>query len=159
MAALEPVDPSFYDSAAWKIDVVRDVALARQDAWRIIADNASWPSWFPGIAVCETIGEPASGLGSKRHVKGRGLDVTERFIVWEPGAAWGFTILSMKRSFASRMAERVSLADAGDGRTRITYLMAIEPKPWARWMRPLLTAGAQRVLGKALQNLEQHAVR
>lgn len=157
MATLHPVGPDFYDTAPWKIDVVRELAVSPVDAWRVIADNERWPEWFPGATSCTTTSEARGGIGSMRHLKGRGLDVVERFIVWEEPAVWGFTILEMKRSFASRMAERATITDIGGGRTRVVYRLAIEPKPWARWMRPLIAFGSDKTVGKGLENIERQA--
>jgi hypothetical protein len=75
--------------------------------------------------------------------------------VWEDEAVWGFTILTMKFGFATRMAERATLTDLGGGRTRVVYRLAADPRPWVRWMRPLIAAGARRAIGGALENIER----
>lgn len=153
-------DITFADTAPLRIEAETVVDARPQDIWDVLVDDEAWPEWFgePLSRVERTSAE--QGVGATRRVTlGRGrasVTIDERFIVWEPGSAWGFTATSGPRLFRS-LVERCTIFEEGPGRVRITYVMAIDPHPLAR---PLLTAARGRVrasLSRALQNLGERA--
>ena len=157
MRAVAPRPPEWIDSAPVRISAVRDLVAHPDEVFDALADHESWPRWFPALSNVERFGEPAGGLGSHRRVFiGRRITVEEEFNVWEPGRAWGFTITAVSVPGLRSMNERVTLDATGDGGTRVTYVMGIDPSPW---FAPLLRAVRRSViarLDRALAALDDH---
>ena len=153
-------DATFADTAPFRIEAEAVVDAEPGAIWEVLIDAEAWPEWFgePLTRVERTSTD--QGIGSTRRVTlGRGrtaVDIDEQFIIWEPGSAWGFTATSGPGLLRS-LVERCTIFVERPGRTRISYVMAMEPHPLAR---PLLTLARGRVqasLRRALRNLGERA--
>ena len=156
MSRLEPQPPSFADTAPVRLDFTTTVAATPGEVWAAFTDNRSWEQWFSGCRLCRDTSTPFGGIGSTRHIEVRGLSVDEVFITWEPEREWAFTVVEMKRSFATAMVERARFQAVDEGRTRIDYRMAIAPKLWFRPFVPVMRAGATRAFRSSFAALERY---
>jgi hypothetical protein len=74
-------------------------------------------------------------VGSTRWVHVDLFKVNERFLVWDEGERWAFTILDANLPLADTVVELVQLSPDGNG-TRLVYTFSVALKPW---LRPLTT--------------------
>lgn len=155
MATMRPVTPEFYDRAPTRYRVERVVAATPDEVFTALADTPGWPQWFPAIRAARWTSEPPHGVGSTRSVDVGPITFDEEFIVWEPGRAWGFTIVGTTVPLARAAAELVELEPDGTG-TRVTYRMCVEPYPLLGFTGPLLRGGVEKGLHQGLKGLERH---
>jgi hypothetical protein len=132
MPTLSVVDPSFARTAPQTVVLERQIPASPAELWRVLSDNSSWMSWFPGMSFCTTTSEPMTGLGSTRTVKVGPLVADEHFILWEPESAWGFAVIRTNIPVAKRMLEQVELFANQSNGTLVRYTGAFEPHPLTR---------------------------
>jgi uncharacterized protein YndB with AHSA1/START domain len=160
MVAYVPQDLDFADAAPVRVEgeTVADVDPAA--VWDVLADHRRWTEWWgdPIIRV-EPTSEVESGVGSTRVVVLKpNIEFDERFIAWEPDVLWAFTVVDGPRGIRS-VVERCTIHVEGPGRTRVTYRMAIDPKPALGPVLPLLRRGLRRSLDGAVERLVAEARR
>lgn len=148
MAALTPRPPEWTPTAPVKVSVAREMQASPEAVFDALAEHETWPEWFRALSKVERIGDQHDGVGSKRRVEIQGrITADEEFIVWEPGRAWGFTVLETSRKLLRSLNELVTIQETGPDRVRVTYLMAIDPTPL---VGVVLRLGATRQLAKNL---------
>lgn len=127
MPKLDPVDASFAETATHRVEVEHTIDAAPAQVWAVLSDHGSWDTWYPEMTRCETT-EPG-GLGATRTVKLGPLVADERWVIWEPDHALGFTVTRMNLPMARRVLEQLHLdAVPGDGpRTRVRYTGSYQP--------------------------------
>jgi len=154
---LTPRSPEWTPTAPLQVSATREVAATPTEVFEALADHESWPQWFKAIKRVERFGDLDEGIGSNRRVFiNDRIAVDEEFIVWEPGRAWGFTALSATVGVLRSLNELVTIDEIEPGRVRVTYLMALEPKPWAKPLMWLAQRQLEKNLGEALDNLGPH---
>ena len=160
MRSLTPQPPEWIDTAAVQADATREVAATPDEVFAALADHETWPEWFTALSKVERFGELHEGVGSNRRVHiGSKVSIEEEFNIWEPGQAWGFTIIAASIPGLRSMNERVTIEAVGTDRSRVTYLMGIDPQPW---LRPLVVLARRRLtkeLSAALEGLDAHIAR
>lgn len=160
MVAYVPQELAFADRAPVRVEgeVVADVEPAA--VWDVLVDHRRWVEWWGDpIVRVEPTSQEESGVGSTRVVVLKpNIAFDERFIAWEPGAVWAFTVVDGPRGIRS-VVERCTIHVEGPGRTRVTYRMAIDPKPALRPILPLLRRGLARSLDGAVGRLVEEARR
>lgn len=157
MATLTPRPPDWIHTAPVIASASREIAATAEETFAALADHESWPEWFTTIDRVERIGELTDGTGSKRrvHINSR-VRIDEEFNVWDPGKAWGFTILEATIGGIRSMNELVSIQEIGPDRVRVTYTMGIAPAPLLRPVAKLARRALRKNLGAALENLGPH---
>ena len=85
-----------------------------------------------------------------------GLKVHERFIAWEPGRLWSFTVTDMTRAFARSMVERARFSERADGGTDIVYRIAAQPRWWAVPLRRFLGGQMKKSFAQSFGQLESY---
>ncbi|MEM7142149.1 MAG: SRPBCC family protein [Actinomycetota bacterium] len=149
MAKLTPQPPEWIHSAPFQASATRELDASPDEVFTALCDHENWPEWFETIERVERFGDLNEGLGSNRrvHINSR-LSVDEEFIVWEPGEAWGFTIVSATVGGLKAMNELVTIEDLGADRSRVTYKMGIAPKfPISIFMKV-----ARKIVEKSLRD-------
>lgn len=158
MASYVEQDLGFADRAPVVAEASATVDAGAEEVWAVLADHRTWPRWFSSVRSCEPTSQPEHGVGSTRRVGlGGGIRVDERFIAWDEPSVWAFTGVAGPPLLRS-LVERVTLADAGDGRTQVTYRMALEPRTLAAPLVKAARSGIERNLAKALVALGAEAV-
>ena len=154
MGSLTPRPPEWTDTAPVKVAAARELWATPDEVFEALADHESWPDWFDGVTRVERLGHQHGGVGSRRRViiGGRGR-VDEEFNVWEPGTAWGFTGTDMSPPLLRSLNERVTIQPIGPDRVRVTYLMAIDPRPVVGLVVKVATKRIAKNLAAALESL------
>ncbi len=131
MATMTPGELDFVERAPLR--VVTEVSLRHspRQVWEVLVDNERWPEWFRACKAARTTSATRHGVGSTRWVHVDLFKVNERFIVWDEGERWGFTIVDANLPLADTVVELVQLSPDGDG-TRLVYTFSIALKPWLR---------------------------
>lgn len=159
MAKLVPQKIEFADTAPVRAEGTALVDGAPAEVWAVLLDYESWPTWFAGVKRCRATSDPVTGVGSTREVVlVGGSRIQERFVAWEEDVLWSFTATEMTPAPFRSLVERVTIAGAGPGRTRVTYRMAFEPKAALRPVAPLLAKAQGRNLTKAMERLAAEVV-
>ncbi len=147
MKPLTPRPPDWTATAPIQVGASRELAASADEVFAALADHESWPEWFVSLRKVERFGDLDEGIGSNRSVFiGKRVQIDEEFIVWEPGKAWGFTLIAASVPGLRSMNELVTIQEIGPARVTVTYLMAIDPKPWLS----LLVRASKRQLRKTL---------
>ncbi|MTV27457.1 SRPBCC family protein [Nitriliruptoraceae bacterium ZYF776] len=159
MPTCRPETSAFVATAPLRAHASRQVPAAPDEVFAVLADAPGWSRWFPGLSSATWTSPAPHGVGSTRTVRVGPARVDERFVVWEPGARFGFTFTGSNLPVARAGVELVELVDIGDGRTRVSYTMAVEPfgvpRPLGRLATPVLAA----TIARGLAGLERHLTR
>mgnify|MGYP001817747313 CR=1 FL=1 len=157
--AMKPLtrrSPDWTQTAPVKASATREIAATADEVFTALADHETWPEWFTSISRVERFGELDAGVGSNRSVFVGKVRIDEEFIVWDEGKEWGFTVIAASIGFLRSLNELVTIQDIGPDRVRVTYLMAIDPKPWAKPLALVARRQLKKNLGEALDNLGPH---
>lgn len=130
MPRLRPTTQAFLAEADEHARASAFIDAARADVWQLLADHGTWDRWYPGMSRCET--EDPGGPGARRIVRLGPLVAEERWVVWQPEKALGFTVERLNLPMARRMFELVQLDDEATG-TRIRFHGGYQPHPLARF--------------------------
>jgi uncharacterized protein YndB with AHSA1/START domain len=157
MPQLTQQPPEWIHSAPFQASATRELTATPDEVFAALADHESWPEWFTTIIGVERFGDLHEGIGSNRRVFiNKRLAADEEFNVWEPGARWGFVVLSATMPGLKSMVELVTIEDLGDGRSSVTYKMGIEGKFPLSLLLKGATGAMKKNLGNALDNLGPH---
>jgi hypothetical protein len=157
---LSPVELAWIDAAPATIRLSTRFAAPPERVFAAFADAASWTRWFPMMHEARWLpGEGGSGgpggLGAQREVAVRGLGrFRERFIAWEPGRRFAFTVVGTTSPLIRRLGEDYRLAPDGSG-TRFDWTMGADPSLPARVLMPALRVMLRAVVGQAAKNLDR----
>lgn len=152
---IDEQDLAFVDRAPVRVTASVEAEATPEAVWAVLVDHRRWPDWFgPSLVSVRPTSTAETGVGSTRSVRIRGgTSVAERFIAWDEPRLWAFTATEIRPRIFSALVERVVLEPLGDGRTTVTYTMAIDPAPPLRRLAPLLRRGLERSLTGALGGL------
>lgn len=79
------------------------------------------------------------GLGSTRRVMLKLLSVDERFVAWEPGRRYSFSIDAISLPLVAKMLEDTRLESVeGGSATRMRWRVAYTPNLVSRLLHPLV---------------------
>lgn len=147
MAEITRRPMEWMDEAPLRVVESRRIAASADEVFAVLADHEAWPEWFAGLTRVEVTGA-AEGVGAERRVHVRGLGAfDEEFLVWEPGRAFGFSVLAMARPVFRTLNELITIEPDG-GEVRVTYTQAFDPKPW---ISPIMRLSARTTLPRALR--------
>ncbi len=147
---MKPIDRQpmkWMADAPIKVSQSRDIDAEADAVFAVLADHERWPDWFKALSSAEVTGA-ASGVGAERRVTVGGLGAfDEEFLTWEPGKAFGFSVVAMQRPVFNTLNELITIEPRGDG-VRVTYTQAFEPK---LLLFPIMRVAAKTSLPRALR--------
>ncbi len=150
---LKPVGLDFLESAP-RITVVEcDVDLPRQVVWQAVVDSSTWPEWWPGVRSASYVGDPPYGVGTRRIADVGGWRMEETLLAWDEGRRWAYRIDRSTAPLAKAQLESTELVDHGAG-TRVRWTLATHPGLLLRITGPFFRRTVQRMLERAMHNLE-----
>ena len=132
------------------------VALAREQVWKAIIDAPTWPEWFPGVRSASYLGGPPYGVGTTRVADVGGFLMEETMLAWDDGRCWAYRIDRSTAPLAKAQLESTELEDKGS-RTRVRWILATHPGILLRVTAPIFRITVQRLLERAMRNLEARA--
>jgi uncharacterized protein YndB with AHSA1/START domain len=152
MPRLRSEDLSFVERAPVVVRAEATVPASPAAVWPAFADARAWVDWFAGMSEAHYTSPAPHGVGSTRSVRVMGLAADETILAFEPGRCFAFRVDSANVPVLNALVEVVTFEPAGAG-TRVVYRQALEPKPWLRWLMPLLRRQMQRGLERGLAGL------
>lgn len=156
MAVMTRQPADWTDRAPLKIRAVREICATPQDVWDVLCDHERWPEWFSALDKAEATG--GTGLGSTRTVWVAKKPIHEEFIVWDEPRSWGFSVVEAEGPLGlvtETLNERVDIQVLSDDRVRVTYLMALQPKPRTGLLFRVLKRQLTKTLRQSLAGLER----
>ena len=156
MAVMTRQPADWTDRAPLKIRAVREIRATPQEVWDVLCDHERWPEWFSALDKAEATG--GTGLGSTRTVWVAKKPINEEFIVWDEPRSWGFSVVEAEGPLGlvtETLNERVDIQVLSDDRVRVTYLMALQPKPRTGLLFRVLKRQLTKTLRQSLAGLER----
>ena len=111
-----------------------------------------------GSALEKAEATGGTGLGSTRTVWVAKKPIHEEFIVWDEPRSWGFSVVEAEGPLGlvtETLNERVDIQVLSDDRVRVTYLMALQPKPRTGLLFRVLKRQLTKTLRQSLAGLER----
>ena len=152
---LRPEDISFPDRALVRLAFSRVVPEPPERVFDVLADHDAWARWFVDFRKASVTGETREGVGTERRVWVGPMVLDERFIAWERGRRFAFTMLRSNLPILAAMVEDWRLAPI-EGGTRVDYVVGFDLPGWVRPLKGLLLWKFRPLFEKALPNLEEH---
>lgn len=143
---VRPVDDSFFETAPLVIPVTVELAAAPAQVWEALGSDRMW-SWLPLLDRLRWLTPRPLTQGAVRVLRvARLFTIEEHFYRWEDERRATFHVTSSTRPVLDALAEDFVLEPLPGGGTRLTWTMAVAPKPavpgWlAGLLVPLLKPG------------------
>jgi hypothetical protein len=134
----EPVDGTFFSSAAVALSDTFEIARSAEDVWsQLTADGALW--WCRILDDVTWTSPRPFGVGTTRTVSSlKGLNVIqEHFFRWEEGRRKSFYVVAASAPLFKRFAEDYLVEPVSESACRFTWTIAYEPRAAVRPGRPL----------------------
>ncbi len=154
------VDLTFMDSAPLKFVNEVEINASPDQVFKVFEDEASWPKWFKDIVKVEWTSPKPFGVDTTRAVTLKAMTVYEKFIVWDPGKRFTFNFSATTMPFAHALLEDYLLEPVGNGKTKLIYTVALEPRlliksagPIGKWiLGKMFKDGAQSLVSYMAEN-------
>jgi uncharacterized protein YndB with AHSA1/START domain len=155
--AMRPEDLSFPERALVRLTFSRLVPAPPEKVFDVLADHEGWARWFVDFEKAVVTSPEREGVGMKRRVWVGPMRFEERFLAWERGRRFAFTMLDTKLPIVSAIVEDWRLAPV-EGGTRVDYAVGIDLPVWIRPLKRLLLWKFRPLFEQALPNLEKRVV-
>lgn len=154
MRAYQPVDLGWIAAAPLTIRASARLAAAPGRVFDALADADGWTGWWPLMHVARWTTPAPHGVGSEREVAIRGLGrLRERFVAFEPGARFAFTMLEGTNPLATAIVEDYLLSPDGGG-TDVAWTIGAAPTALGRIARPAVVATVRAMFARAMRRLD-----
>lgn len=153
--ALRPEDLSFPDRAQVRLAFSRVVPALPERVFDVLADHEAWARWFVDFRRASVTSAAREGLGTLRRVWVGPMVLDERFIAWERGRRFSFTMLEANLPILAAMVEDWRLAP-DEGGTRVDYAVGLDLPGWIRPLKGILLWKFRPLFEEALPKLEEH---
>ncbi|MCA9677055.1 MAG: SRPBCC family protein [Kofleriaceae bacterium] len=154
MRELRPIDAAWIPTAPLRVEATLRFSAPPRRLFEALADAEGWTAWFPMMTEARWT-RGTGGLGHEREVAVRGLGrVRERFIVWEDGRRFAFTMIAAGSPFIAAMGEDYRLDDDDGGGSRLAWTIGAEPSRLGKVAAPALKLILRRLMAGAGRRLE-----
>ena len=128
-----PVDTAFFSTAPQRLRDTFEIPRPSAEVWAELAGDSPL-EWCRILSDVSWTSPRPFGVGTTRTVRSlAGVSVIdERFFVWEEGRRQSFYAVATNVPLFRRFGEDIELEPTGDASCRLTWTIAIEPRPWAR---------------------------
>lgn len=152
---LTPGDLDYVRTAPFRFENEAELDAPPDAVFDILADTATWPKWFPDFRRATWKTDPPPGVGSVRVAELATVSAREKFIAWEPGARFTFTMLEMTLPLVSTMVEDYALTATPKG-TRFRWTACYTPRTWVRPLHPIVRMVFSRMFRQATDGLVKY---
>lgn len=155
--AMRPEDLSFPERALVRLSFSRLLPATPERVFDVLADHEGWTRWFVDFKRAVVTSPEREGVGMRRRVQVGPMAFEERFLAWERGRRFAFTMLDTKLPIVSAIVEDWRLAPV-EGGTQVVYAVGIDLPGWVRPLKGLLLWKFRPLFAQALPNLEKRLV-
>jgi hypothetical protein len=127
-----------------------------EQVFAIWADIDQWPRWFSDILRGQWFTPPPHGVGAEREVVLKTLSVKERFLAWEPGRRYAFTMTACTLPLAWSIVEDYQLEPLPGGRSRLVWEVRFDLRWYFVPMSPVILAVFGRMFRNATAGLQAY---
>lgn len=158
MIALRPETLDFLERAPLRVSQSATIGATPLRVFAVFADAPSWPRWFPLMHRASWSSPEIEQVGAVREVALHGLGIyRERFIAWEPGSRFAFTMTETSSPLARAIVEDFQMSPVRDGEaTRLSWTLAAEPTTVGRVAKPFVEGIMRRVFLASGPRLEAY---
>jgi uncharacterized protein YndB with AHSA1/START domain len=160
MKSMQPMALGDFSSAPLVVKQTVSLPASPEAVFAELAPPERWLEWFPLMRRAAWTSATHNAIGAERRVH---LSIfggfEERFIAWEPGVRYAFTMIASDSPLVDRMAEDWQLARDGGG-TQLTWIVGGHPTRLGRIATPALRFTLNRLFARGTAKLgrllEQH---
>lgn len=146
----------FFETAPQKFTFVTELPVTPARLFEVFEDPESWPAWAPGLKKVTWTSDKPFGVGTTRTVElVNNFEVYETFIAWQEDRM-SFVLTGHNQKVWWAMGEDYRLTDLGDGRTRLAWTIAYDPRGVFRAIHPFIKFGMGWTLGRIVRGLEKY---
>lgn len=152
--ALEPITLDFFDSAPFRVAETLHLRASPDRVFAAFADAAMWIRWWPLMHDARWT-KGSGAVGDERLVALRLLGrFEERFIAWEVGARFAFSMIATTSPLVKRMGEDYRLSADGKG-TRLDWTIAAEPSSLGKVSSPMTRLISKAMIRRGIPKLDR----
>lgn len=139
------------------------VKATPEQIFEVFEDPHAWTVWAMPIQKVEWTSPKPFGVGTTRtvHLMGN-MSAFEEFVEWERGKRMAFTFVGCSKNATDKFIEDYRVTDLGDGRCKVQWYLAMEPRGLSRHMmfltRPIMRMANRSMFAKFRKYVEAHAV-
>lgn len=123
-----------------------------------VLSGSDWGDWFVDFKRVDWTSPEPYGQGSTRTVTLKILSVKERFLAWEPGRRFSFSIDAISVPLVKAMMEDMQLEPVEGGRaTRFRWRVYYTPSPLMVAFHPIARKIFGNMFTQSLKNLKAYA--
>jgi uncharacterized protein YndB with AHSA1/START domain len=151
------VDLSYFETAPARFQAEVVIAADPERIFEVFEDAHAWTVWALPITAVHWTSPRPFGVGTTRTVHMIGSMIgEEQFIAWERGKRMAFYFTRCSKSNVAAFAEDYHVEDLGDGRCRVSWMMAMEPSGPSRLTMPLMGPPMRAGLAFMLRRLKKY---
>lgn len=132
-----------------------DLALPPGEVFAIWADIDQWPKWFADIRQGTWTSEAPYGPGSERTVVLKTLSVKERFLAWDPGQRYAFTMTASTLPLTWSIVEDYRL-EPREGGSRLIWTVKHDLRWYCRPASPIVRMVFGKMFRDATASLQRY---
>lgn len=151
-----PSDLSYVDASPDRIAVVQSIAAPPERVFDIVAAGERQDEWFQDFVACRWQSPEPHGVGATREIQLKMLTVKERFLAWERGRRFAFSIDAISLPLVRQMVEDMRFEPEGGG-TRLVWHVHYTPSRVMRPVHPAARAVFGRMFRSSAEGLRRYA--
>jgi len=149
----------FFTSAPIRIESEVILPCSPESLFRCFADADAWSEWVDVIEKVEWTSPSPFEVGTTRNVEMLGgMIAYEEFLAWDAPRHLAFRFNQFTQKFINAFGEDYKVMDLGDGRCRLVWTVAMEPRGIiglaAPLLKPFLVRNCRNIQKKLLKYME-----
>lgn len=134
------VDLTFLESARNRYKAEVEIEATPEQIFESFENADDWPRWATPIQNVEWTSPKPFGIGTTRTVSmSGGMIGDEVFIAWDYPKRMAFCFTACSKSMTESFAEDYVVTPLGNGKTRVTWIMAMEVRGVGRVTLPIFS--------------------
>jgi hypothetical protein len=135
MFQLNDIDMDFFQTTRFRFPATVELACTPDQLFTVFEDAHAWTVWAGPIKHVEWTSPKPFGVGTTRTVTmAGGMQGFEEFIAWERGKRMTFKFTHSNKDTTAAFGEDYVVTDLGNGRCRLDWIMAMEPKGASKYV-------------------------
>ncbi len=126
------------------------------EVFAIFADIDQWPKWFKDIKRGAWDEDGERGVGSRRTVYLRDINVRETILAWDPGKRFAFCVTHASLPLSRNVVEDFRLEATDDGRARLVWTVGYDVRAFVVPFAFIIKMKFRRMFKRALASLDAY---